>query len=172
MQSELTWLILCIPWEQLRNPYIKTKGALVFLAMVSLLPLFLFLSLNPQLWPDVRIGVQTMLDFGKSIAARRELFPDAALWTVADRLRAFYTRTFEKPLEFLLFVFGFVTLLKNRRTTWPILVYGLLIILGVLWWTPLNWNRYYVPVVPLYAFAIGYLLAMPPLLGFGKSPSR
>ena len=150
----------------------RTKGSLFLLVMVLFLPPLIFLVLNPQLWPDIRAGVQTMLDFGKSIAARRELFPDAALWTVADRLRAFYVRIFEKPLEFLLFVAGFVILLKNWRTTWPVLVYGLLGIFGVLGWTPLNWNRYYLPSTPFYALVIGYLFAMRPLLGFEKDSSR
>lgn len=133
-----------------------------------LLPPIIFLALNPQLWPDIGEGIRVMLEFGKSIAARRERFPDVALWTVADRLQAFYIRVFGKPLELLLFSFGVIILVKNRRTLWPILVWGSLSFFAVLYWTPLNWNRYYLPAVPFYAFAIGYLFAK--MISFESDP--
>lgn len=148
----------------------KTNKDRLFWIFVLLLPPVIFLALNPQLWPDIGKGIRVMLEFGKSIAARRERFPDAALWTVTDRLQAFYIWVFGKPLELLLFSFGVIILVKNWRTLWPILVWGSLSIFAVLYWTPLNWNRYYLPAVPFYAFAIGYLLAN--RISFESDPFR
>lgn len=135
----------------------KTKKDRVFWIFTLLLPPIIFLALNPQLWPDIWGGIRVMLEFGKSIAARRDKFPNAALWTPADGVRAFYSRVFGSPLELLVFAFGVVQLAKDYHKTWPVLVYGALAFSAVMLWTPLNWNRYYLPAVPFLALAIGYL---------------
>jgi len=134
------------------------KGPLLFLALVMVLPVIIFIVLNPQLWPDVPGGIKDMLDFGKSIAERRSKLPDVALWTVNDRLAAFYSRVPERPLDFLLFIFGVIALAKSWSTTWPFLLWGGCVVFAVIGWTPLNWNRYYLPAVPFHAFSIGYIL--------------
>jgi dolichyl-phosphate-mannose--protein O-mannosyl transferase len=134
------------------------RGALLFFMLVIVLSVGVFLLLNPQLWPDIVGGIKTMIDFGRSIAERRSMFPGAALWTVTDRFVAFYKRVPERPLDFLLFVFGVIILAKNWRTMWPFLLWGGVEIFAVIWWTPLNWNRYYLPAVPFHAFSVGYVL--------------
>jgi hypothetical protein len=126
--------------------------------LVIVLSVGVFLLLNPQLWPDIVGGIKTMIDFGRSIAERRSRFPGDALWTVTDRFVAFYKRVPERPLDFLLFVFGVIILAKNWRTMWPFLLWGGVEIFAVIWWTPLNWNRYYLPAVPFHAFSVGYVL--------------
>lgn len=145
----------------------------IFYAAVALLPPIIFLSLDPQLWPDIKGGIEAMFELGRSIAGRRYLFPDVALWTVGDRLAAFYSGIFGGVLQLLLFAIAVVSLLRNWATTWPFATWGLLAISAVLWWTPLNWDRYYLPVVPFYALAIGYLFADGAIVVSAKlSPSR
>lgn len=137
----------------------ETKKDRLFWIFTLLLPPIIFLALNPQLWPDIGTGIRVMLEFGASIAARRDKFSNAALWTPADQIRAFYSRVFGFPLELLVFTFGVVQLAKDYHKTWPVLVYGALAFSAVMLWTPLNWDRYYLPAVPFLALAIGYFFA-------------
>ncbi len=136
------------------------EGKYIFPLITNLvIPPILFFALNPQLWSNPVAGVNAMLEFGQSIADRRVVFPRVALWTISDRLTAFYQRIFGTPLNISLFVLGIALMLKTMKTMYPLLIYGLTSSLGVILWTPLNWDRYYLPSVPFFAIVIGFLIS-------------
>lgn len=136
------------------------EGKYIFPLITNLvIPPILFFALNPQLWSIPVAGVNAMLAFGQSIADRRDVFTRDALWTISDRLIAFYQRIFGTPLNISLFVLGIALMFKDIKTMYPLLIYGLTSSLGVILWTPLNWDRYYLPFVPFFAIVIGFLIS-------------
>lgn len=137
----------------------RNSKAYLFLAINVIIPPLIFLALNPQLWPNVLNGIKAMWAFNQSIADRRTIFTRDALWTISDQLFAYYQRIPQNLLHLSLYILGFILMIKDMKTTWPMLVYGLVSSLGVIIWTPLNWDRYYLPGVPFYALAIGFLIA-------------
>jgi len=80
------------------------------------------------------------------------------LWTIGDKVGAFQNAVFGNPFNGILFLIGFYLLLRNWRQTYPFSVYGVITMAGVIVWTPLNWDRYYLPAVPFYAISVGYLV--------------
>lgn len=137
----------------------RNSKVYLFLVINAIIPPFIFWALNPQLWPDVVKGIRAMWSFNLSLADRRTVFTRDALWTISDQLFAYYQRIPQNLFNLSLFAFGLALMIKDAKTTWPMLIYGLVSSLGVIIWTPLNWDRYYLPGVPFYALAIGVLIA-------------
>lgn len=137
----------------------RNSKAYLFLVINAIIPPFIFWALNPQLWPDVVNGIKAMWAFNLSLADRRTVFTRDALWTISDQLFAYYQRIPQNLFNLSLFALGLALMIKDAKTTWPMLIYGLVSSLGVIIWTPLNWDRYYLPGVPFYALAIGVLIA-------------
>lgn len=137
----------------------RNSKAYLFLIINTIIPPLIFLALNPQLWPHVLNGIKAMWAFNQSLADRRTIFTRDALWTISDQVIAYYQRIPQNVFNLSLFILGLVLMVKDIKTTWPLLIYGLVSSLGVIIWTPLNWNRYYLPAVPFYALTLGFLIA-------------
>ena len=63
----------------------------------------------------------------------------------------------ELPLPLLawLTVASLIPLFRRWRDNLPVILWAVVIPLGVLYWTPLAWERYYIPAVPVIALLIG-----------------
>lgn len=135
-----------------------------------LIPPIVFVGSNPYLYKNTWRGICQMFAFGNQIIQRKAHLPKYALYTLSDKISSFFRSTttpiasFRSPmikgsLCFLMFA-GILTLLyllwKNWRFrivsdfcfTIPFLAWLCATVLGVIWWTPLSWNRYYLPAIP------------------------
>jgi hypothetical protein len=99
-----------------------------------------------------------MLEHSQIIASRRSSRPDVALWTINDALRAFQARVFGDYFHLALWITGCLLMKANLKQNYPFVVYGFIVMAGVIAWTPLNWDRFYLPAVPFYAIVLGYTL--------------
>jgi len=138
--------------------YSRSQQSMFLLLPIVLIPPVVFFLLNPQLWSDISAGIRMMIEHSNIIAARRDRFTEAALWTIGDKVGAFQNRVFGDSFNGILFLIGFYLLLKHWRQTYPLIVYGVITMAGIIVWTPLNWDRYYLPAVPFYAISFGYLV--------------
>lgn len=151
-------LISCLLVGLINVYYSRSKPSVLLLLPILFFPAPVFFLLNPQTWSDIGAGIQMMIEHSNIIVARRERFPEAALWTIGDKVGAFQDAVFGNPFNGILFLIGFYLLLRNWRQTYPFSVYGVITMAGVIVWTPLNWDRYYLPAVPFYAISVGYLV--------------
>jgi len=151
-------LISCLLVGLINVYYSRSKPSVLLLLPILFFPAPVFFLLNPQTWSDIGAGIQMMIEHSNIIVARRERFPEAALWTIGDKVGAFQNAVFGNPFNGILFLIGFYLLLRNWRQTYPFSVYGVITMAGVIVWTPLNWDRYYLPAVPFYAISVGYLV--------------
>jgi 4-amino-4-deoxy-L-arabinose transferase-like glycosyltransferase len=149
-------LISCLLVGLINVYYSRSKQSVFLLLPVLFLLALVFFLLNPQLWSDIGAGIRMMIEHSNLIAERRDRFKEAALWTIGDKVGAFQNAVFGNPFNGILFLIGFYLLLKNLRQTYPLIVYGVINMVGIIVWTPLNWDRYYLPAVPFYAISFGY----------------
>lgn len=143
-------LIALITFFAKRNRFTFTN-----LILIALLPLVFFVGHNPFLWNSPFEGIRIMLDFGKIVSERVDKYPDVALTTWSARVAAFYKMLFPLPLLAWLTVASLIPLFRRWRDNLPVILWAVVIPLGVLYWTPLAWERYYIPAVPVIALLIG-----------------
>ena len=155
----------------------EPKGRRCFLAYFFLqlsVPWLIFWGSNPFLYKNGIANLQKMIEFGQRIANRRAQLPNAALYTVGDKLKAFASLGFgslsslfhgNSTVDVLVFIIGFavlggtvVRLLKQKDlrtgaffTAVLLLLWASVLGVGVLLWTPLSWGRYYMPWLPATA---------------------
>ncbi|MEJ5346692.1 MAG: phospholipid carrier-dependent glycosyltransferase [Chloroflexus sp.] len=141
------------------NLYLRrTRNDILFILPNLILPVLIFLVVNPQIWHDLLTGIRVMLEHSQIIAARRSSRPNEALWTINDALRAFQARVFGDYFHLALWITGCLLMKANLKQNYPFVVYGFIVMAGVIAWTPLNWDRFYLPAVPFYAIVLGYTL--------------
>lgn len=147
----------------------------------------IFVVSNPFLYKNTLANIEVFRRLSILVANRREFLPEVALYTIPERLDAFsiyavgsLSNLFGKRflgIDKLLIGLGIVVLLVKLIQGWrqkiltttivssSILFWCLITGLGILWWTPLAWGRYYVPWIPsaaiLEATAIAFLITQP-----------
>ncbi len=141
--------------------------------------LILFIALNPYLYTRPVRGVQKMIESRMSTVDKQQRrFHGNAIRTVGEKFNFVFSRSlYDKryttlrsksglPLDFILFLAGFGVLLYseirhilNHRSVSPkalALSWIVVTYLGIIAWIPLDWGRYYLPVVPCVAVMCGY----------------
>ncbi|MBN1687677.1 MAG: phospholipid carrier-dependent glycosyltransferase [Candidatus Omnitrophica bacterium] len=143
-----------------------------------------FVGLNPYLYHETLEKLRYMIGYRHDIICFQQSEIGPALLSVSERLPRVYWRIFyppnyvvignlfKFPAELYLFVLGIGCLMWNEikmlwhrwlpsegaiLLLWVIIAYG-----GISLWIPLDWDRYYLPIIPgvtlVVAFAIEALL--------------
>lgn len=125
-----------------------------------------FVLLNPTLWRNPLRGMGALV--GQRLAEaddHQALFQEEALMTVLARVQATINQVFE-PLSLVAFLLGLSLLVRqeldhwrNQRATartalllWVTGTVGFTVL-----FTPMNWGRYFVPLIPCKAVILGCL---------------
>ncbi len=181
LNSLLVWIVVfaILGWEFLvvSADWQSKKWVLVKVISVVLIPILIFIALNPFLYGNVVQHTKHMFSLGSRVAGYRENNPRKALYSLSQKLGAFLIIGFG-PFEGLLsmsfpdvalVILGLLVLsgylIKIGKQperdyvivlllTWSLLVGG-----GVLLWSPLAWERYYFPWVPISVVLQGLTLS-------------
>lgn len=127
-----------------------------------------FVLLNPTLWRNPLEGTAALV--GQRLGEaddQRATYQEEALTTVLARVRATVNRVFD-PVSLVAFLLGFNLLAwqefeqwRNQRATGRTAL--LLWVAGTLGFTvlftPMNWDRYFAPLIPCKAIVLGYLVS-------------
>jgi len=125
-----------------------------------------FVLLNPTLYRNPLQGTVALIAHRLWEADQQQLrFPEGALMTLPARVRATVKQVFD-PVSLVAFLFGFGLMAwrefeqwRNQRATGRTAL--LLWVAGTLGFTvvftPLNWDRYFTPLIPCKAIILGYL---------------
>ena len=145
---------------------------LIYLTLFGVLTTSWTILANPTLYPDPVGRFRQMLDHRwKTGQGQRNSNPEWGVYTTGDRLRAFYDRVVADgtgpaatPLLILSCVgltsmaAGEVCRARSGRPPSPalaILIWGTLLFGVMMPSLPLNWERYYLPFLPIYAIGVG-----------------
>ena len=132
-----------------------------------------FVALHPLLWHNTLENMRHTLHLGVEVADfTRVSWPKAALTNLADKAlfvvyRSFFThavltRSMGLPLDLPLCAVGLALLAWHARTSntiCQVLWYTGIVTAGTWLWIPVDWDRYYLPMLPLAAVIEGYALA-------------
>ena len=143
---------------------VRCSAVTLFLA--GLAPAAVFLALNPYLWHNTGRGLRSLFRLSQIVAGYRPNFPRYALYSLGDKMHAFAKFAFPPQgsavsasdcMHLILFLAGAVVAARMflRSQKGPLFgvlfVWGLIAFVGVVAWTPLAWDRYYLPWVPVAA---------------------
>jgi hypothetical protein len=127
-----------------------------------------FVLPNPMLYADPWAGINAMIDHRVSAAnIQQEEAPEQALTTIPARMRATLDRVFH-PVGAVVFLFGLGLLAWQEFRDWArravtertvVLLWVAGTLAFTVWFTPMNWGRYFVLLVPCQAVVVGYLAA-------------
>ncbi len=187
MNALLTWgvilLVLLIgligSWVFKMQQGKRNNYFVIQLLFQLVIPPAIFFGSNPFLYNDSIANLKRMILFSGRIANRRAQLPNAALYTFFEKVNAFSKLGFggsasslhvNALFNLLIFAIGFAAicyaLFKFRNAQAEVTLTFLLLLiwvcgvgLGVLWWTPLAWGRYYVPWVPAASIIQGIGIA-------------
>jgi hypothetical protein len=173
MNAVLIWPVVFLGAMGIASRHFERHGRasirflFVYAALLLGVPVAVFVLSNPFLYRDPVSGTLHMLRLSKRVASYRPGFPDKALFTIIEKLEAFADLGFG-PLERLfhreaidilivgigIVVMGYVLLRGQQKMEatfigamllWWTTVIGV----GITLWTPLAWDRYYVPWTPI-----------------------
>ena len=179
-----TWLLLR-PKSYSFPQLAADVGAAAFGAVAT------FLLLYPMLWSDPFGGVQFILErWDQLIANQQRQLDHVAIDGVAAQFSAVYHEGLgaigpgwlHGSFLALLALFGLADLLVDtfvlrrnpRRRPVQVLVIcaSLLWLLGTAFWIPLDWSRYYLPVIPFACLLVAYCLLEILMLTLKRLPAR
>jgi 4-amino-4-deoxy-L-arabinose transferase-like glycosyltransferase len=164
------------------RPMVKHIGRWIpHILFLTVLPIAIFILSNPFLYKHTLKRLALMRGVSDRIADRRGHQTDSALFTLQERLDAFVQqatggidnllRIPSVGIDLLFISIGFFVLLRglyrsrsqmlSRKSVITIVLaaWVLVTVIGVIWWTPLSWDRYYTPSVPAFAILKGLALA-------------
>lgn len=176
------WIVLLAIERWLRRPRPMPWRDLWRLFAVSLMAgamsAALFVGTSPNLYRDPVHGMRLMLYHRmKVVEAQQDGYEEDVLRTVGDTISATYRRLFVDPetrsrlsgiahpvVEVVFLVFGCSVLarrevrhVRQRRQfsiTAFVLVWGAVVSILTLIWIPLDWARYFLPILPIQAIGV------------------
>lgn len=136
----------------------------------SVLPAGIFILSNPFLYENTLENMETMRSLSDQVTSRRERISSAALYSLQERVGSFmhhvtlsvkgFSRYKLLLANLLIIGAGLVIMLarlyqcrsrlldQDSVVSMILLVWTVVSSVGVLWWTPLSWDRYYAPCIP------------------------
>lgn len=172
LNAGLIWLVLfvaaiiyMIRW---RNRY-----AVTYLALVTIIPVLVFLASNPVLWQNWQVGLGSMVKLSQIVHDRRDLIPQAALFTPGQRLVALYNIGIQATSILVLSLAGVTVLAREWRKSIPVFLWVVFTLGGTILWVPLSWKHYYLPTVPVVSLLATYgILALLLILSHYENMDR
>ena len=147
------------PFPPERTP---ARALIIILAVTTVV----FILLNPTLWPNPLQGTVASLGHRLGLANyQQSVFPKDALITVLARVQATLNHVLD-PVSLVAFLFGFSVMAwrefeqwRNQRATGgtPLLLWVAGTLGFTVVFTPMNWGRYFVPLILCKAVILGYL---------------
>ncbi|MFC1754819.1 ArnT family glycosyltransferase [Thermoproteota archaeon] len=158
------------------------KLAFISLCVAGLVALSIFIFTNPSLYYEPREGMLVMLKsrINTVIYQQRE-FGSSAIRSIGEKIYFVVSRTlFPKhfamfgritklPIDFILFIVGLFMLCRDElcnifknqtlSNNCIIILWVFVMFIGTIIWIPLDWERYYLPVVPCIAIVSGYSIS-------------
>ncbi len=161
-------LAICLTGVTLPNRFDRYQLISGVLAILLWTWVVFFLS-NPRLYPHPIAGIQDMLDMSRIVASS----DFAPLPTLASRISAVWTSLGDDgyigsgglPGSRLWLIIGAISLTRallqrpqGARLSAPpvIALWGVISFIGITLWIPQNWDRYFLPLVPIVALLQAY----------------
>jgi hypothetical protein len=148
------------------TPFVPERRLLALYAVLFAATVLAFVIPNPMLYEDPLEGIDALIAHRLSSATiQQQESPEAALTTAPGRARAMLDRVFH-PAGAVVFLFGLGLMAwqefhywtrraVTERTVVLLWVSGTLAFTAL--FTPMNWGRYFVLLVPCQAVILGYL---------------
>lgn len=138
-----------------------------------------FIGMNPYLYSNPLKRMTKMIKHRTLVVQRQQKDnPKAALTSLVKKSNSIVKRTLfpgnyvilgsilKIPIDFCLFILGLIMLLylenkhliQNRMPSLKtiVILWFIAIFVGTLAWIPLDWDRYYLPVIPCIVMMVGY----------------
>lgn len=143
----------------------ERRPARVLITMLAMTTV-VFVVVNPTLWRNPLKGTAALVGQRLGEAGRQQaIFQKEALITVPAKVRATVNHVFE-PVSLVAFLLGFGLLARQEFEQWrnqkatgrTALLLWVTGTLGfTVLFTPVNWGRYFTPLIPCKAVVLGYL---------------
>jgi hypothetical protein len=156
----------------------QVKMILMSLLISIFISISVFIGLNPYLYHRPLKGPFVMLFHRMEVVKGQQKGIGPAITSIGQKVHFVIQKTlipgnyatlssiFKIPIDLILFLIGLFILtykegkhlLKDRRPTCHsiIIIWAILTFVLIMAWIPLDWNRYYLPVVPCVAMVTGY----------------
>ncbi len=161
-------LAICLTGVTLPNRSDRYQSISGVIAMLLWMWVVFFLS-NPMLYPHPVAGIQHMLGLSRMVASR----DSAPLPTLASRISAVWTSLGDNgyigsgglPGSRLWPIIGAISLARallqrpqgaRLSALSVIALWGVISFIGITLWIPQNWDRYFLPLVPIVALLQAY----------------
>ncbi len=164
-----------LPRRIMTDMDLKTVSSCLIIS--GLTSILLFTALNPYLYKQPLKGFQKMVEH-RMETAKNQQKNWTAIHTAGEKFRFVTNRSlydaryttlksvFHLPLDLILFITGLVILfytetrhvIQNGALSMKsiVLVWTLITYIGIMVWIPLDWDRYYLPVVPCVAMMCAF----------------
>ena len=147
---------------------------MLLVTIAGLITLLIFIGSNPLLYKNTLDGMEHILSLSQRVTAYRENNPRAALYTWSDKFNAFVrvamldngtlaSKLHVRYLDIALIVLSIPVIGKRLwgclgredhfAVTLVKVCWILIFVVGMTYWIPLSWKRWYPPVVPPVAYA-------------------
>jgi len=156
----------------------EVKIILTSLIISGCIAILVFVGINPTLYHKPLKGSIKMVRVRMSIVKGQQQRVGPAITSLSQKLNFVFKRTliaknyatlgkiFKIPIDFVLFLLGLIILsytemkylLKNDKPSLKslMIIWILITFAGTMAWIPLDWDRYYLPVVPCVVMMTGY----------------
>jgi hypothetical protein len=156
----------------------EVKIILSSLMISGCIAILVFVGINPTLYHRPLKGSMKMVkyrmsvvnaqqkNFGHAITSLSQKFNLVIKRTLIEKSYVTLGKIFKFPIDFGLFLLGLIILLytevkyllKNNKPSLKsiMIVWIFITFAGIMAWIPLDWNRYYLPVVPCVVMMTGY----------------
>lgn len=156
----------------------QVKMILTSLLIAIFISLSVFVGLNPYLYQRPLKGQAVMLYHRMQVVKGQQKGFGSAITSISQKVQFVIQRTlipgnyatlssiFKIPIDFILFLIGLFLLtyeegkhlLKDTRPTYysVLILWVILTFVLIVAWIPLDWGRYYLPVVPCVVMVTGY----------------
>lgn len=159
----------------------QVKIILIGLLISIFISIFVFITLNPYLYQKPMKGSLDMLKFRSEVVkGQQKVEPQNTITSIGQKFYFVIRRTLlpgiyatlnsilKIPIDFILFFIGLFiliykegrNLLNDKRPSYgsiPIL-WTIITFILIMAWIPLDWDRYYLPVVPCITMVTGYAI--------------
>ena len=150
------------------TPFVSGGRLVALYAVLLVVIVASFVLPNPMLYGDPVEGIDAMIAHRTSAATiQQEEAPEQALTTVPGRISAMLDRVFH-PVGAVVFLFGLGLMAWQEFQHWTrraatgrtvVLLWVGGTLAFTVFFTPMNWGRYFVLLVPCQAVILGYLAA-------------
>jgi len=180
--------------ESIQNGFSQRfKIILTSLLISAAVSFSLFVAINPALYNNPIRRVAGIIEANAQMSSyQQQFFSSNALISFKDKFISVFRKVllppnyvtlgniFKIPLDLMFFVFGFLMLIYNEITGYRknrvlsdrfiIITWVVVVFCGIIYWIPLDWDRYYLSLIPCIAIIIGYCLGE--IINLGKKVGR